>query len=48
MHDGVNTKDIECLEGFTLVMQSANGISMCLKADTALKMIERGIVMPSN
>ena len=48
MNAGVDSQDIECREGFTLVMKSSNGVPMCLKADTALKMIERGIVMPSN
>ena len=45
---GVDITDIECREGFNLVMKSNNGIPMCLKSDTALKMIERGIAVPAN
>ena len=48
MNAGVDAQDIECREGLTLVMKSSNGVPMCLRADTALKMIERGIVIPSN
>ena len=48
MNAGVDVQDIECREGFTLVVKSSNGVPMCLKADTAIKMIERGIVIPSN
>ena len=45
---GVDITDIECREGFNLVMKSNNGIPMCLKSDTALKMIERGFAVPAN
>ena len=48
MTAGVDAQDIECREGFTLVVKSSNGVPICLKADTAIKMIERGIVIPSN
>ena len=48
MNAGVDAQDIECREGFTLVMKSSNGVPMCLKADTALKMIERGLAVPAN
>jgi hypothetical protein len=29
-------------------VKASNGVPMCLKADTALKMIERGIAVPAN
>jgi hypothetical protein len=29
-------------------MKKSNGVPMCLKADTALVMIERGIAVPAN
>ena len=45
---GVDSVDVECREGFSLVMKSSNGVPMCLKADTALKMIERGLAVPAN
>ena len=45
---GVDVADVECREGFSLVMKSSNGVPMCLKADTALKMIERGLAVPAN
>ena len=45
---GVDITEIECREGFNLVMKSNNGIPMCLKSDTALKMIERGLAVPAN
>ena len=48
MSAGVDSQDIECREGFTLVMKSSNGVPMCLKANTALAMIERGIAVPAN
>ena len=44
---GIDAAEVECREGFTLVMKSSNGVPMCLKADTALKMIDRGIVVPA-
>ena len=47
MHAGVDSADIECREGFSLVMKASNGVAMCLKADSALKMIDRGIVVPA-
>ncbi len=45
---GVDAADVECREGFILVMKVSNGVPMCLKADTALKMIDRGIAVPAN
>ena len=48
MTAGVDSTDVECREGFSLVMKASNGVAMCLKADTALKMIDRGIVVPAN
>ncbi len=48
MSVGINADEIECREGFSLVIKSSNGVAMCLKADTALKMIDRGIAVPAN
>ncbi|QLH03751.1 ABC transporter substrate-binding protein [Nitrosopumilus cobalaminigenes] len=45
---GIDAAEVECREGFSLVMKASNGVPMCLKADTALKMIDRGIVVPAN
>ncbi len=45
---GIDATDIECREGFSHVMKVSNGVAMCLKADTALKMIDRGIAVPAN
>jgi len=45
---GIDATDIECREGFSLVMKSSNGMPMCLTADSALKMIEKGIAVPVN
>jgi len=45
---GIDAAEVECREGFNLVMKASNGVPMCLKADTALKMIDRGIVVPAN
>ncbi len=47
MTAGVDAAEVECREGFSLVLKESNGVAMCLKADTALKMIDRGIVVPS-
>ena len=47
MTAGIDAVDVECREGFNLVMKTSNGVAMCLKADTALKMIDRGIVVPT-
>jgi len=47
MTAGVDAAEVECREGFSLVFKESNGVAMCLKADTALKMIDRGIVVPS-
>jgi len=46
MNAGIDTTEIECREGFSLLMKESNGVPMCLKADTALKMIDRGIAVP--
>ena len=48
MHAGVDATEIECREGFSHVLKASNGVAMCLKADTALKMITRGIAVPVN
>ena len=48
MTAGVDAAEVECREGFSLVMKASNGVPMCLKADTALKMIEKGIAVPAN
>jgi hypothetical protein len=48
MTAGVDSAEVECREGYSLVMKASNGVAMCLKADTALKMIDRGIVVPAN
>ncbi len=45
---GVDPTEVECREGFNLVMKASNGVPMCLKSDTALTMIDRGIVVPAN
>jgi superfamily II DNA or RNA helicase len=47
MTAGVDAAEVECREGFSLVLKESNGVAMCLKADTALKMIDRGVVVPS-
>jgi len=46
MNAGIDATEIECREGFSLLMKESNGVAMCLKADTALKMIDRGIAVP--
>jgi hypothetical protein len=48
MTAGIDAAEVECREGYSLVMKASNGVAMCLKADTALKMIDRGIVVPAN
>ncbi len=48
MHAGIDAANIECREGFSHVLKESNGVAMCLKADTALKMIDRGIAVPAN
>jgi len=48
MTAGLDAADVECREGFSLVMKASNGVAMCLYADTALKMIDRGIAVPAN
>ncbi len=48
MTAGVDATEVECREGFSLVMKASNGAAMCLKSDTALKMIDRGIAVPAN
>jgi len=45
---GIDAAEVECREGFSLVMKISNGVPICLKAGTALKMIDRGIVVPAN
>ena len=48
MNAGIFADEIECREGFSLVMKASNGVPMCLKSDTALKMIDKGIAVPAN
>ncbi|MDH3313703.1 MAG: ABC transporter substrate-binding protein [Nitrosopumilus sp.] len=48
MTAGVDAAEVQCREGFSLAMKASNGVAMCLKADTALKMIDRGIAVPAN
>ena len=48
MTAGIDSAEVECREGYSLVMKASNGVAMCLHADTALKMIDRGIVVPAN
>jgi hypothetical protein len=45
---GIGATEVECREGFSLVMKASNGVPMCLKSDTALKMIDKGIAVPAN
>ncbi|MCH9658388.1 ABC transporter substrate-binding protein [archaeon] len=47
MTAGVDAAEVECRQGFSLVMKTSNGAAMCLKADSAIKMIDRGIVVPA-
>jgi hypothetical protein len=47
MTAGIDAAEVQCREGFSLVMKASNGVAMCLKADTALKMIDRGIAVPA-
>ncbi len=47
MTAGVDAAEVECREGFSLVFKESNGVAMCLKADSALRMIDRGVVVPS-
>ena len=48
MTAGIDSTEVECREGYSLVMKASNGVAMCLKADSALKMIDRGIIVPAN
>ena len=45
---GIDAAEVECREGYDVIMKASNGVAMCLKADTALKMIDRGIVVLAN
>ena len=45
---GIDAGEIECREGFSLVMKTSNGLPMCLKANSALRMIENGFAVPAN
>ena len=45
---GIDAGEVECREGYNLVIKVSNGLPMCLKTDTALKMIDRGIAVPAN
>ena len=45
---GIDAGEIECREGYSLVMKTSNGLPMCLKAESALRMIENGFAVPAN
>ena len=45
---GIDAEEIECREGFSLVMKTSNGLPICVKADSALRMIENGFAVPAN
>ena len=45
---GIDAGEIECREGLSLVMKTSNGLPMCLKANSALRMIENGFAVPAN
>jgi hypothetical protein len=45
---GIDVVEIECREGLSLVMKTSNGLPMCVKANSALKMIENGFAVPAN
>lgn len=45
---GIDAGEIECREGFSLVMKTSNGLPMCLKANSALRMIENGFAVPAS
>ncbi len=45
---GIDAGEIECREGYSLVMKTSNGLPMCLKAESALRMIENGFAIPAN
>jgi hypothetical protein len=45
---GVDAGEVVCREGFALVMKASNGVPICLKADTALRMIDKGFAVPAN
>ena len=47
MTAGIDATEVQCREGFSLVMKASNGVAMCLNADTALRMMDRGIVVPA-
>jgi len=41
---GIDAENVECREGFELVMKVSNGNPLCLKERTATKLVEKGIV----
>ncbi len=41
---GIDAENVECREGFELVMKVSNGNPLCLKEKTAAKLVEKGIV----
>ena len=43
---GIEPDQIECREGFSLVMKNSNGLPMCVKTHSAVKMIEKGYAVP--
>ena len=45
---GLDVADIQCREGYTLVLKESNGMPMCITGDSALSMIDKGIaVLPA-
>lgn len=46
MSAGIEPDQIECREGYALVMKNSNGLPMCVKAKSAIKMIEKGYAVP--
>ncbi len=46
MKAGISADEIVCREGLDLVMKESTGKPMCMKASTAEKLIERGVVVP--
>jgi C1A family cysteine protease len=42
---GIDAQQVECREGFELVMKTSNASPICVKETTAEKLIERGIAI---
>jgi len=45
---GIDAEEIECREGFNLVIKILNGVPICVKADSTLRMIENGFAVHAN